>query len=108
LVLGDMLELGVDAVELHAEAGRLARQLGFSRLFAVGPLAAAAAGAFGAGGSSFDNRAELLDALTTRLPRPTDDASESRLLLVKGSRSSAMDRIVDALTGVREGACCSG
>src|SRR5690606_7357171 len=47
LVLGDMRELGSDAVALHAQAGRRAKAAGISRLFTLGPLSAAAAEAFG-------------------------------------------------------------
>jgi UDP-N-acetylmuramoyl-tripeptide--D-alanyl-D-alanine ligase len=108
LALGDMLELGVDAAELHAQAGRQARQAGFCRLFAVGPLAASAAAAFGVGGSSHANQAELFDALCAKLRLPVTGTGGARLLLVKGSRSSAMDRVVDALMGAEEGACCCG
>src|SRR6185437_11934426 len=42
LVLGDMRELGKDAVTLHAQIGRLAREHGVARLYAVGALSAAA------------------------------------------------------------------
>src|SRR5690606_26386541 len=38
LVLGDMRELGEDAVALHAEAGRRAQRAGIARLYALGPL----------------------------------------------------------------------
>ena len=49
LALGDMGELGAAAEELHAEAGRAAKQSGIERLFATGPLSRAAVSAFGAG-----------------------------------------------------------
>ena len=90
LVLGDMRELGPDAVDLHAEAGRRARRAGVARLYALGPLSAAAAEAFGEGGHHFDNH----DALAARL---LADLNPDARVLVKGSRGSAMDRIVDAL-----------
>ncbi len=50
LVLGDMRELGPDAEALHAQAGIRARAAGLKRLYALGPLSAAAAAAFGEGG----------------------------------------------------------
>jgi len=90
LVLGDMRELGADAIDLHAEAGRRARRAGVTRLYALGPLSTAAAEAFGEGGHHFDNH----DALATRLRA---DLHPAVRVLVKGSRGSAMDRIVDAL-----------
>jgi UDP-N-acetylmuramoyl-tripeptide--D-alanyl-D-alanine ligase len=49
LVLGDMRELGEASPELHAAAGRYAREHGVARLYALGPESAAAVAAFGAG-----------------------------------------------------------
>jgi UDP-N-acetylmuramoyl-tripeptide--D-alanyl-D-alanine ligase len=108
LVLGDMLELGPNAAELHAEAGRQAQQAGFQRLYATGSLAAVAAAAFGAGGSSFETRPALLAALTEAMRQLQPASDNVPLLLVKGSRASAMDRVADHLIGVKEDACCSG
>jgi len=90
LVLGDMRELGEDAIALHAEAGRRAQRAGIARLYALGPLSAAAVEAFGDGGRHFDSHDALVDALRV-------DLHSGVRLLVKGSRGSAMDRIVDAL-----------
>jgi UDP-N-acetylmuramoyl-tripeptide--D-alanyl-D-alanine ligase len=90
LVLGDMRELGDDEVTLHAEAGRRAKSAGIARLYAFGPLSAAAVQAFGAGAWHFESHTALADALRAAL-KP-----EVRVL-VKGSRGSAMDRIVSAL-----------
>jgi len=90
LVLGDMRELGDDAHALHAEAGRRAKAAGIARLYAYGPLSAAAVESFGAGGMHFDDHAALADALRDAL-RP------DVRVLVKGSRGSRMDRIVSAL-----------
>lgn len=90
LVLGDMRELGDDAVALHAQAGTRAREAGIARLYTLGSLSAAAAQAFGADARHFDTHEALADALRADL------ASDVRVL-VKGSRGSAMDRIVAAL-----------
>ncbi|MGJ4728385.1 UDP-N-acetylmuramoyl-tripeptide--D-alanyl-D-alanine ligase [Luteimonas sp. SDU101] len=90
LVLGDMRELGDDALDLHAEAGRRARRAGIARVYALGALSAAAAEAFGEGGRHFDHHDALAAALAA-------DLHPDARLLVKGSRGSAMDRIVDAL-----------
>ena len=96
LVLGDMRELGEDAAMLHAEAGRRAKQAGIARLYALGPLSAAAVEAFGEGARHFDSHAALADALRA-------DLHAAVRVLVKGSRGSAMDRIVDALLPRQEG-----
>jgi len=90
LVLGDMRELGPDAQALHAQAGLRAREAGLKRLYALGPLSAAAAAAFGEGGRHFDSHAALAAALDTELHAGVR-------CLVKGSRGSAMDKIVTAL-----------
>ena len=112
LVLGDMRELGDDAASLHAEVGRRAKASGIARLYALGELSAAAVDAFGAGARIFDSHAGLSTALRAELAAFIAEASDplradqadsaaaaaaaSRTLrvLVKGSRGSAMDRIV--------------
>ncbi|MFT3755820.1 MAG: UDP-N-acetylmuramoyl-tripeptide--D-alanyl-D-alanine ligase [Pseudoxanthomonas sp.] len=93
LVLGDMRELGAEAEALHADAGRRARTAGIARLYALGPLSAAAANAFGESSRVFASHGELADALRADLAA----ATSSITALIKGSRGSAMDRIVAAL-----------
>lgn len=90
LVMGDMRELGVDARRLHADTGLLARKSGIDSLYAVGELSAAGADAFGTGARHFDSQAALIDALREQLTQGTT-------LLIKGSRGSAMDKVVSAL-----------
>jgi UDP-N-acetylmuramoyl-tripeptide--D-alanyl-D-alanine ligase len=90
LVLGDMRELGPQALELHAAIGRRARAAGIARLFTVGEHAAAAAHAFGAGAQHFDTQQALIEALRPGL-------AEGLQVLIKGSRGSAMERVVAAL-----------
>lgn len=102
LVLGDMRELGAEAQALHAAAGRRAREVGIARLYALGPLSAAAAQAFGEGGRVFDSHAALAQALQADIDErragagPAEESTPLHVL-VKGSRGSAMDRIVSAL-----------
>jgi UDP-N-acetylmuramoyl-tripeptide--D-alanyl-D-alanine ligase len=94
LVLGDMAELGADAAKLHAEMGQSAAELGVERLFAVGPLSAHSVSAFGDGAAHFESHQALLEALAGELAPGVN-------CLVKGSRSMAMERVVQALTGER-------
>ena len=93
MVLGDMRELGEDAAAMHAEVGRRAKSAGIARLFALGPLSAHTAQAFGEGAMHFDTH----EALATALRDGIAGAGAQLRVLVKGSRGSAMDKIVTAL-----------
>jgi len=90
LVLGDMGELGAGAAAMHRQAGVLARQKGAHRVYALGDLARMAAQAFGGGGNHYGDLDGLLAAVVADL-RP--DVT----VLVKGSRSMRMERVVAAL-----------
>ena len=102
LVLGDMRELGQEGEALHAEAGRRAKAAGIRRLYTLGPLSAAATKAFGDGARSFHTHDALVEALRADLHDTAQPASLR--CLVKGSRGSAMDRVVNALLSTGEGA----
>jgi len=105
LAIGDMRELGPDGAALHAGCGRRAKASGIARLYALGELSAAAAEAFGDGARHFADHAALADALAADLhahrsaARGGEDGThgDGLRVLVKGSRGSAMDRIVQAL-----------
>ena len=91
-VLGDMGELGKDAVDLHRQIGEYARDC-CDALFAVGDLSHQAAEAFGSEAESFTE----LSALTLALePLLTEEAT----LLVKGSRVMGLDRLVGLLGSI--------
>ena len=90
LVLGDMAELGLEARALHRKAGEAARGSGVERLFTLGSLGVSACCAFGAGASHFRGADRLLTTLVGLLPAEVT-------ILVKGSRSMRMERIVQAL-----------
>jgi UDP-N-acetylmuramoyl-tripeptide--D-alanyl-D-alanine ligase len=100
LVLGDMAELGSEAVTLHEQAGQAARASGVQRLFGLGPLTEVACRAFGDGAEHHPSMASLLAGLRQALA----GASGSVNVLVKGSRSMRMERVVEALRGVEVGA----
>ena len=97
LVLGDMAELGTGGAALHAGAGHDAKRHGVERLFATGELSREAARAFGEGGFHFEDRTTLIDRLRDELP-------DGATVLVKGSRSMAMERVVESL--MEEGRSC--
>ena len=90
LILGDMGELGSASARLHEEAGAQARALGLERLYGIGELAMHSVRGFGAGARHFELMDDLLETLRREL-RPGVN------LLVKGSRSMALERVVDGL-----------
>ncbi len=90
LVLGDMAELGEASEDIHRRVGELARRIGVSRLFTVGPLSRHAAAAFGKGGRHFKGHAEAVDALL-------DVLHGDMTVLVKGSRSTHMEKVVKGI-----------
>ena len=92
IVMGDMGELGDFAVDAHRELGRYARAHGVERLFALGPLSQRTVNEFGTGATSFDDVAELIAAVQGELESDV-------CLLVKGSRSNRLERVVEALCG---------
>ncbi|MGQ0586634.1 MAG: UDP-N-acetylmuramoyl-tripeptide--D-alanyl-D-alanine ligase [Gammaproteobacteria bacterium] len=92
LVLGGMAELGRGAEQLHHAAGEDARALGIERLYALGPLARHAAAGFGAGAVHFEDVDALVAEIRERL-------APDVAVLVKGSRSARMERVVAGLTG---------
>lgn len=103
VAMGQMAELGPAAATLHAELGALALKLGIGRLYAVGELSRHTVAAAGAIGRHFPDQTSLIAALAGELERDVT-------LLVKGSRSAAMDQVVAALrrlpAGPGGGASC--
>lgn len=91
LVLGDMGELGIDGMEMHARIGREAAQLGIDAVYGIGELSMAACDAFGAGAVACHDMDELLGSLNTL------QLNEHNSVLIKGSRSARMERVVQAL-----------
>jgi UDP-N-acetylmuramoyl-tripeptide--D-alanyl-D-alanine ligase len=87
LVLGDMGELGENAVDFHERIGEEARLIGIDRLFTLGELSAHSAMKFGKGAQHFKCIEDLLTSVEALLaPNVT--------LLVKGSRFMQMERVV--------------
>ena len=91
LVLGDIGELGQWAEEGHRQVGDYARGK-VNALYAVGSNMKHAVDAFGADGRHFATQAELIDAVSA------ENASDTTIL-IKGSRSAAMENVVAALCG---------
>ena len=90
LVLGDMGELGENTQAHHEAVGSAAADAGLEILLTCGKASLAATHAFGKQAQHFNDQKALADALTPML----DDATT---VLVKGSRSSAMEKVVERL-----------
>lgn len=90
LVLGDMAELGANEVAEHQAVGAYAKTQGIQHLLATGPLSKHAVSAFGEGAQWFATREQLADFLQ-------ENTQNNDVILVKGSRSAGMERIVEQL-----------
>lgn len=90
LVLGDMAELGKEAPVLHAEVGRQAKAAGIRALYATGQYGRYTVDAFGDNGFYFQQKNDLIEALQEKL-------TGSEFVLVKGSRSAAMEEVVERI-----------
>lgn len=91
LVLGDIGELGDWAEQGHRDVGEYARGK-VDALYAVGPMMTHAVKAFGEQARHFGTQAELIEALGA-------EQDTNTTILIKGSRSAAMENIVAALCG---------
>lgn len=89
LVLGDMGELGPWAEQEHAQVGVYANGK-VDAVFAIGPLMQHAVAQYSGVSGHFLQQSSLIDALLTQVSGPTT-------LLIKGSRSAAMENVVSAL-----------
>ncbi len=89
LVLGDIGELGQWAEEGHREVGDYARGK-VDALYAVGPMMAHAVKAFGQNARHFTSQADLIAVVR-------GEQATNTTILIKGSRSAAMENVVAAL-----------
>ena len=95
LVLGDMAELGADAADQHAQVGCRAAQKGVSCFYATGVLSRHSVSAYNAAADGQGMHFETREELTTALK---ELAGQNTNILIKGSRSAAMDQVVKNLT----------
>ncbi len=91
LVLGDMGEVGHQGAAFHHEVGAYAQAQGITQLFTLGSLSVSAASAF-AHAQHFDQIEQLIEALIHSL------SQNKGSLLIKGSRSMQMERVITALS----------
>ncbi|NND00173.1 MAG: UDP-N-acetylmuramoyl-tripeptide--D-alanyl-D-alanine ligase [Gammaproteobacteria bacterium] len=90
LILGDMAELGEASEREHLRLGELASENDINRLYAVGQYAAQIVDRFAGASRVFKEQAELLTFLSTNPPN-------SGAVLIKGSRSTQMEIVVEHL-----------
>lgn len=92
-VLGHMAELGPDSDRLHRECGAALAQLGLDRLLVVGEAARPLAQGHAAAGGT----AESCDDHATAASRLAERCRPGDRILIKGSRSAAMEQVIAAL-----------
>ncbi|UCZ73946.1 UDP-N-acetylmuramoyl-tripeptide--D-alanyl-D-alanine ligase [Dickeya zeae] len=97
MVVGDMAELGQDAQACHRQVGEAARKANLDKVLSVGTLSALIGEASGTG-EHFDNKAALIERLRALVTQ-----HNTITVLIKGSRSAAMEQVVHAL---QENATC--
>jgi len=90
LVLGDMGELGADAVAMHAAIGDYIKGAGLNGLFALGKLTEHTVMQLAANAWHFDDVSELAEELRKHM-------DEHTTVLVKGSRFMKMERVVEQI-----------
>ena len=96
LALGDMGELGDDTESLHRQAAQTAKRFGVEKFFGVGPMSCIASQEFGDAGYCFEQISEMADSILGQI-------HQGVILLVKGSRSATMDKLVDVLANNNNG-----
>ncbi len=96
--LGDMLELGEEAPEMHRKVGMLAAVTGVNTLFLRGDFSDATATGAAEGGMPSDKIKYLLDTENDLLPLK-ENLKKGDWILVKGSRRMKMEKIVEQVCG---------
>ncbi|AMG57497.1 UDP-N-acetylmuramoyl-tripeptide--D-alanyl-D-alanine ligase [Pantoea vagans] len=91
LVAGDMAELGEETEKCHREIGEAAREAGLNRVLTCGQFSHCISESSGVGEHFSDKT-----ALTERLRELLSQHSEITVL-IKGSRSAAMEQVVQSL-----------
>jgi UDP-N-acetylmuramoyl-tripeptide--D-alanyl-D-alanine ligase len=98
LCLGAMAELGEQTLEAHREIARYAKQKGLARLFVLGEACREMPAVFGSGGQWFASHEDMASAVCEAL-----DTHSVEHVLVKGSRSARMERLVALLVAEHVG-----
>ncbi|MBV1869865.1 MAG: UDP-N-acetylmuramoyl-tripeptide--D-alanyl-D-alanine ligase [Gammaproteobacteria bacterium] len=92
LILGDMGELGDEASKYHFEIGQYAKESGVHHLLATGRFSKSVIEGFDGQGVCFDKQEALIESLPQYL-------EAGMTVLVKGSRSTHMEKVCDKIRG---------
>lgn len=95
LVMGDLAEMGGDGNRMMAQIGTAVQRAGIDAFYTCGGASEVASQAYGDGARHFADQARLIEHL-----QETTGAEDT--LLIKGSRSAAMERVVAALAAEDE------
>lgn len=90
LVMGDMAELGAQALDYHQQIGKQARRQGIARLLAIGQWSEYAVKAFGQGAKLYAQKETLISELKTLMSKQT-------VILIKASRAAGLESVAQAL-----------
>ncbi|MBS0055055.1 UDP-N-acetylmuramoyl-tripeptide--D-alanyl-D-alanine ligase [Yersinia sp. Marseille-Q3913] len=91
MVVGDMGELGDTAIDCHRQVGEAAKQVGIDKVLSVGTLSQTLSDASG-NGEHFQDKSALAARVSELL-----NEHPVITVLIKGSRSAAMENVVRAL-----------
>jgi UDP-N-acetylmuramoyl-tripeptide--D-alanyl-D-alanine ligase len=90
LIIGDMLEIGLETKALHGKMGEEAKLQGVQQLFGFGAMSENAINSFGEGARHFTDKSRLVTSVLEILTNDT-------IVLVKGSRGMRMEEVVQGL-----------
>lgn len=96
-VLGDMAELGADAAAMHFNVGQYAALAGVDRIYVVGEYAAQILAGFSQEAENDKSEAQRFSNQSELIAQLLSAQCESSVVLVKASRSAAMEHVVSAL-----------
>jgi len=96
-VIGEMLELGELSLQLHQECGRVAAGSRVARLITVGGSSARALGEAAIAAGQPANTVSHFDTSAEAAPAITSQVTSGDVVLVKGSRGTKTDVVVEQL-----------
>lgn len=102
-VVGDMLELGPGAVQMHEEVGAFVAHQGIDQIITCGPLARSLAEGARRAGMDRTRILEVPDAAAAAASLKTM-VKQGDAVLVKASRGMKLEQVVQALQGMRRAA----